>query len=201
MTITVRALSTSRMGMPKMGLRWIGARGGVGDVVRADDQGHIGLRKIAVDVVHFDQLVVGDVRFGEQHVHVAGHASGDGMNAELHVDAFFGENVVEFADFVLRLRDGHAVSGNDDHFVGGGKNRRGFFRAWRFFTGALFFRARGARPALGQSAPKSTLVKERFMALHMMTERMKPEAPSSAPATTSTLLLSTKPRSAAEKPA
>ena len=33
----------------------IGARGGIGDVVRADDQGHVGLRKVAVDVVHVDQ--------------------------------------------------------------------------------------------------------------------------------------------------
>ena len=39
------------------------------------------------------------------------------------------------------------------------------------------------------------------MALHMITERMKPEDPSSAPATTSTLLFRTNPSSAAEMPA
>src|ERR1700693_2084218 len=50
-------------------------------------------------------------------------------------------------------------------------------------------------------APNNTFVKERFMALHMMTERMKPEAPSRAPATIRTLLLRTKPRREAEKPA
>ncbi len=73
------------------------------------------------------KLVVGNVRFGEQNVHVAGHAAGDGVNAELHVDAAFGEDVVEFADFVLRLGDGHAVAGNDDDRVGSAKNRGGFF--------------------------------------------------------------------------
>ena len=49
-------------------------------------------------------------------------------------------------------------------------------------------------------APNSTLVNDRFIALHMITDRMKPEEPSKAPATTSTLLLSTKPSRAAERP-
>ena len=39
------------------------------------------------------------------------------------------------------------------------------------------------------------------MALHMITDRMKPDDPSRAPATTSTLLFRTNPKSAAEKPA
>ena len=113
--------------MPKMGLRGVGARGGVGDVVGADDQRHVGLRKIAVDFVHVEQLVVGDVGFGQQHVHVSGHASRDRMNAEFHVDAALGQNVVEFAHLVLRLRHGHAVTGNDDHLARRGKNRSRFF--------------------------------------------------------------------------
>ena len=147
----------------------------------------VGLRQIAVDVVHFDQLVVGNVGFGEQHVHVAGHASGDGMDAEVDVDAALGEGVVEFADFVLRLRDGHAVAGNDDHFAGGGENAGGFFGAWRCGR-SLSSVAAAAEVCIWPNAPNSTLVNERFMALHMMTERMKPEEPSSAPAMISSLL-------------
>src|SRR5208283_4224418 len=49
------------------------------------------------------------------------------------------------------------------------------------------------------NAPKSTLVNERFMAFDMLTDRMKPDAPSSAPATISSLLLSTKPIAAADR--
>jgi hypothetical protein len=45
------------------------------------------------------------------------------------------------------------------------------------------------------------LVNERFMAFDMITERMKPEDPSSAPATISSLLSSTNPMAAAERPA
>ena len=55
----------------------------------------------------------------------------------------------------------------------------------------------GAAP----NAPKSTLRKERFMARLMMTERMKPEAPSSAPAMTTTSLPMAKPVAAEARPA
>ena len=51
------------------------------------------------------------------------------------------------------------------------------------------------------NAPNSTLEKERFIALHMITDRMKPEDPSSAPATISSLLSSAKPIAHADKPA
>ena len=50
-------------------------------------------------------------------------------------------------------------------------------------------------------APNSTLVNERFIALHMITDRMKPDDPSSAPATISSLLSSTKPIATADNPA
>ena len=53
---------------------------------------------------------------------MARHAARDRVDAEFHVDAAFGERVVELADFVLRLRNRHAVAGNDDHFVGGSEN-------------------------------------------------------------------------------
>ena len=63
----------------------------------------------------------------------------------------------------------------------------------------------GPRPALAActcpKAPKSTLVKERFMARHMMMERIRPEDPSSAPAVTSSLLSRTKPMATAARPA
>ena len=42
---------------------------------------------------------------------------------------------------------------------------------------------------------------DRFIAFDMLIERIKPEAPSSAPATIKSLLSSTKPIAAAERPA
>ena len=51
------------------------------------------------------------------------------------------------------------------------------------------------------NAPNRTLVNERFMARHMMIERIRPLEPSSAPAVTRSLLLSTNPIATAERPA
>ena len=51
------------------------------------------------------------------------------------------------------------------------------------------------------NAPNSTLLNDRFMAFDMITDRMNPEEPSSAPATMSSLLSMTKPMAAAERPA
>jgi hypothetical protein len=45
------------------------------------------------------------------------------------------------------------------------------------------------------------LVKDRFMARHMMMDRMRPEEPSSAPAVMSSLLSSTNPIATAARPA
>ena len=50
-------------------------------------------------------------------------------------------------------------------------------------------------------APNSTLVNERFMALHMMIERIRPDEPSRAPAAISRLFFKTKPMATADRPA
>src|SRR5262249_20624461 len=81
------------------------------------------LREVAVDRVHFHQLVVGNIGFGKQYVHVSGHASSDRVDSEAYIDTTFGEGVIQLANFVLRLRDSHAVAGNDGDAAGSGKNR------------------------------------------------------------------------------
>ena len=51
------------------------------------------------------------------------------------------------------------------------------------------------------NAPNSTLVNERFIALHMMIDRIRPDDPSSAPAVISSLFSSTNPIATADRPA
>ena len=51
------------------------------------------------------------------------------------------------------------------------------------------------------NAPNSTFVTDRFIALHMISDSTKPDAPSSAPATISSLFSSTKPIATADRPA
>ena len=51
------------------------------------DQRDVHLRHVGIDLVHFDELRVGNLGLGEQHVHVTRHAAGDGMDGELDCDA------------------------------------------------------------------------------------------------------------------
>jgi len=62
---------------------------------------------------------------------LAGHSSGDGVNPELYVDTALRERIIEFANFVLRLRDGHAVTRNDYHLASRGEKFRLLLRARR----------------------------------------------------------------------
>ena len=45
--------------------------GRVHDVVRAEDDHHVGFREVRIDLVHFQDDVVGNLGFGKKHVHVA----------------------------------------------------------------------------------------------------------------------------------
>jgi uncharacterized repeat protein (TIGR03803 family) len=56
-------------------------------------------------------FVVGDVRFGQQDVHVPWHAAGHGMDSELHIHAAFDEGIVKLPHLVLRLRDPNPEAG------------------------------------------------------------------------------------------
>src|SRR5439155_4942553 len=84
---------------------------------------------------------VGNVGLGEEHIHMPGHAPGHRVYAKAYVDAALTERIIELADFMLRLRDGHAVAGHDGYAAGGGKYAGGFFRGGATH-GTLFFCAR-----------------------------------------------------------
>jgi hypothetical protein len=73
--------------MPAIGLPGRPARR-VDDVVGADDDGHVGVREVLVDLVHLHHDVVGHLGLGQQHVHVAGHAAGHRVDGKAHVTPF-----------------------------------------------------------------------------------------------------------------
>ena len=75
------------------------------------------LGEVVVDLVHLQDDVVGHLGLGQQHVHVAGQAAGDGVDAEPDVDAALAQLAGQLGDGVLGLGDGHAVAGGDDHRV------------------------------------------------------------------------------------
>jgi hypothetical protein len=76
------------------------------------------LREIAINLIHAEEFVVGNVGLGKQHVHVSGHAPSNGVNSEFHIDTPLVQCIAEFTHFVLRLCHCHSVSRHDDNFVG-----------------------------------------------------------------------------------
>src|SRR2546427_9510069 len=49
-------------------------------------QRHVGVGKLAVDVLHLEHQVVRDFGLGEEHVHVPGHAPGHRVHGVAHAD-------------------------------------------------------------------------------------------------------------------
>ncbi|MNS82506.1 hypothetical protein D3C72_1162530 [compost metagenome] len=96
----------------------VGLGGGVGDVVGADDEGHVGGGELGVDVLQLEHLIVRHIGLGQQDVHVARHPARDGVDGVLHLDALFLQLVGHFAQRVLGLGHGHAVAGDDDDLGG-----------------------------------------------------------------------------------
>src|SRR5690606_197237 len=96
-------------------------RAGVDDVVGADHDDDVRLGEIVVDLVHFEDDVVGDVGFGEQHVHVTGKTACHGMNREAHLGPGVAEGLGDFVQRVLGLGGGHAVARDHDDVLGGGQ--------------------------------------------------------------------------------
>ena len=153
--------------MPAIGLVGSSVGGGVDGVVGADDQDDGGVGEVVVDLVHLQDDVVGHLGLGEQHVHVAGQAAGDGVDAEPDVDAALAQLAGQLGDGVLRLGDGHAVAGGDDH-----RRRRRASSSATSVGGDLavlaVVRVVGRRRASMPKPPAMTEMNERFIALHMM---------------------------------
>ena len=117
-----------------------------------------------------------------------------GWIAYLHLHAALLELIRERFDAVLRLRDGHAVPGNEDDLVGVREHdaRRRRRSALRTCCGPPL-RRRGLGSAGGTERAEEHVGERRFIALPISTVSSVPLAPTSAPQMISTLLPSTNP--------
>mmetsp|Transcript_24334 Transcript_24334/g.62746 ORF Transcript_24334/g.62746 Transcript_24334/m.62746 type:complete len:220 (-) Transcript_24334:623-1282(-) len=86
-------------------------------VVRAHDQGEVGVLEVVVDLVHLEHRVVRHARLGEQHVQLAGHAPCDGVDGEAHVDALVLAQRVQLCDHVLAVCHCEPITWHDDHLL------------------------------------------------------------------------------------
>jgi hypothetical protein len=138
-----------------MGLPLVWAR--VHHVVGAQDDGHIGLAELAVDVFHLEHLVVGHLGLGQQHVHVARHAPGHRVDGVLDGDALLGELGGQFLHGMLGPRHGQAVAGHDDHGLGIAQHKGGVVGAAALDGCAAAAPPAAAVPASPPKPPRITL--------------------------------------------
>jgi hypothetical protein len=122
-TMTVVALSTSRIGMPLIA-EFASRASGLTTSLAPSDQRDVGAGEVGVDVLEVVELVVRHVGFGEQHVHVPWHAAGHRVDRVAHVDVAVLEQIGELARHVLRLCDRESVARHDDHPLGEGERDR-----------------------------------------------------------------------------
>ena len=125
-------------------------------------------RELGVDVLELEHLVIGHVGFGQQHVHVAGHAARDRVDRVFDADALFLEQVAHLAQRVLRLGHRHAVAGDDDDLLGL-LHQEGRVLGRAALPRPVDRRRRVAgRRASPPKPPAITRMKLRFIARHMM---------------------------------
>ena len=169
-TIEVLAFQTSSTGMPAIGLVGSSCAAGLTMSLAPMTMATSVSREVLVDLVHLHHDVVGHLGLGQQHVHVTRHAAGHRVDAEAHVDALLAQRLGDLVHRVLRLRHRHAVARHDDDVLGLAQQFRGLDRTDRRH---LACRLRTAAAAAGvpppvPKPPAITLMKLRFIALHMM---------------------------------
>ena len=120
-TMTLSAFQTVSTGMPAIGLLGSSDAAGLTVSLAPMTRTTSVLVEVVVDLVHLQHDVVGHLGLGQQHVHVAGQASRDGVDAEPDVDAAIAQLAGQVGDAVLGLGDGHAVARRDDHRAGRGE--------------------------------------------------------------------------------
>lgn len=69
-------------------------------IIRTNHNREIRLPKVIIDLVHFKHNIVRNAGFGEEHVALAWHAAGDGVDGEADVGAVGAEEAREFGYWV-----------------------------------------------------------------------------------------------------
>jgi len=109
----------------------------------------------------------------------ARHAAGDGWIAYF-TRRHASQQILEFANRVLRLRDRHSVPRHDDHLAGVRQQRCGIFAVTNG-PRRRFPLAAALDDCTEPNAPKSTLVTERFIAFPISSVSSVPDAPTRRP--------------------
>ena len=100
--------------------RTLGIAGcGVQDVVSPNYNSGIHLGKVVVDSLHLKEIVVGNIRFGKEYVHMPWHTTGHGMDGKANLCALLAESIRKLLYLVLSLSKCHTIAGHNNHSLGG----------------------------------------------------------------------------------
>jgi hypothetical protein len=94
----LRAFQTSSTGMPAIGLFGSSWAAGLTMSLAPITSTTSVCREVLVDLVHFQDDVVGHLGLGQQHVHVPGHPPRHRVDAEAHRDALATQVLGDLAD-------------------------------------------------------------------------------------------------------
>jgi len=91
---------------------------GVDDVIGPDDKCEVCLREFAVDFIHLENDVIGDVRLGEQNIHMSWQSAGDRVDGETDLDPGVSKFLDDLGEGMLGLGNGHSIPGHDHDSLG-----------------------------------------------------------------------------------
>ena len=86
------------------------------NVVRTYNNYCIGFGKLGIDIIHFIELFIGNIRFAEKHVHVSRHSACYRVNSKFYFCTLCFKLIAELLYKVLSLSKCHSVTGNDYNF-------------------------------------------------------------------------------------
>ena len=72
------------------------------------------MRKFAVDILKLEHFIIRHRCLREQNVHVAWHTPRNWVDSVFYAHTLFFQDIRHFAQGMLRLRNRHTVTGNDD---------------------------------------------------------------------------------------
>ena len=107
---------------------------GIQYVVSPDYDSGIYLGKVVVDSLHLKEIVVGNIRFGKEYVHMPRHTTGHGVDGKANLCAPLAESIGKLLYLVLSLSQRHTIAGYDNHSLGCGEDSpcRGFIVSFGF---------------------------------------------------------------------
>src|SRR5699024_703652 len=86
-------------------------------IIGPNDKHNVSGFKFRIDLFHIKKLIVWHVCFGQQHIHMAGHAARDRMDAVLYFHPSLPHLINYFLKYMMRLSNGQLIAGGNHDLI------------------------------------------------------------------------------------